>query len=65
MRATQAHSSGPSRFFVNFHCYPMGSQIVVLGNDSEEDVLDIATYHLELHEENVLLFHHALYAPAV
>jgi len=39
--------------FVNFHCYPMGSQTVVLGNSSEEDVLGVGTYKLRLRGGNL------------
>jgi len=48
--------------FVNFHHYPVSSQIFVFGNDREEGVLKIRTY---IREENALLLHGALYAPGV
>jgi len=51
--------------FVDFHRYPVGSQTVVLGNGSEEDVLGVGTYKVRLHGENTLLLHDALYAPGV
>ena len=51
--------------FVEFHRYLVGSQIVVLENDSEEDVLRVGTYQLKLREGNKLLLHHAFYAPGV
>jgi len=37
----------------------VGSQIIILGNDGEKDVLEIRTY---VCEENVLLLHDTLYA---
>jgi len=42
--------------FVNFHCYPGGSQSVVVGNGSEKDVLGVGTYQLILRGGNKLLF---------
>jgi len=51
--------------FVNFYYYPVDPQTVVLGNDSEEHVLDIATYQLKLRGGNKLFLHYALYAPRV
>ena len=39
--------------FVNFCRYPMGSQIIVLGNDDEENVLKL--YHLKLREGTAFL----------
>ena len=50
---------------MNFHRYPLGSQIVILGNDDEEDVLGLKTYHLKLREGTMLLLHDALYAARV
>lgn len=46
---------------VNFHCNPVGSQTIVLGNGSEEDVLGVRTYKLRLHGGHTLLLHDALY----
>jgi len=43
----------------------VGSQIVVLGNGSEEDVLGVRTYKLRLCGGNTLLLHDALYAPGL
>ena len=51
--------------FVDFHCYPVGSQTIVLGNGSEEDVLGVDIYKLRLRGGNMLLLHDALYAPGV
>ena len=51
--------------FMNFHIHLIGSQIVVLGNDCEEDVVKLRTYHLMLHEGAMLLLHNALHAPGV
>jgi len=39
----------------------VGSQTIVLGNDSEEDILREGTYKLRLHRGNTLL-HDAVYA---
>jgi len=41
----------------------MGSQTIVLDNDSEEDVLAVGTYKLRLRGGNTLLLHDAIYAP--
>jgi len=46
--------------FVDFHHYLVGSQTVVMGNGSEEDVLGVGTYKLGLHGGNTLLLHDAL-----
>jgi len=51
--------------FVNFDRYLVGSQTVILGIDSEEDVLGMGTYQLQLHERKTLLLHDALYRLAV
>jgi len=51
--------------FMNLHCYPVGLQTVVLRNDSETHVLDIATYQHKLREGNKLFLHSALYALSV
>jgi len=51
--------------FVDFHRYPVGSQTVVLGNGSEEDVLGVGTYKLRLFGGNTLLLHDTIYAPEV
>jgi len=51
--------------FVEFHCYLVGARTVILGNDSEEDVLGVGTYQLRLCGENKLLLHNALYALGV
>ena len=40
----------------------MGSQAVILGNDGEEDVLEIRTYLLKLREGTMLPIHNDLYA---
>jgi len=50
---------------VDFHYYPVGSEIIALGNDSEEDVLGVGTYMLRLHRKNMLLLHDTLYARRV
>ena len=34
--------------FVEFHRYPVGSQSIVLGNRSEEDILGVGTCQLKL-----------------
>ena len=34
--------------FVDFHRYPVGTQSVILGNDSEEGVLGVGTYQFLL-----------------
>ena len=51
--------------FVDFHRFPVGSQTVVLGNGSEEDVLGVGTYRLTLKGGNKLLLFDALHAPGV
>ena len=51
--------------FVNFHHYRMSSQIVVLGNDDEKDVLELRTNHSRLLEGTMLSLPDALYAPMV
>jgi len=43
----------------------MGSQIVVLGNDDEKDVLELRTNHSTLLEGTTLSLPDALYAPGV
>jgi len=43
----------------------MGSQTIVLGDDSEENVLEIRTYHLKLYEGTMPFLHDALYVPRV
>ena len=44
----------------------VGSQTVILGNNGEEDVLKLRTYHLKLHEgATFLLLHNDLYPPGV
>jgi len=43
----------------------MGSQIVVLGNDDEKDVLELRTNHSRLLEGTTLSLPDALYAPGV
>jgi len=50
---------------MNLHRYPVSSQTIILGNNSEEDVFEIEAYHLKLNEENVLLLHNGLYAHEV
>jgi len=50
---------------VNFHRYPVGLQIIILGNDDEEDILELRIYHLKLREGTTLFFHDALYASGV
>jgi len=51
--------------FVDFHRYLVGSQSIVLGNGSEEDVLGVGTCRLTLKGGNKLLLFDALYAPEV
>jgi len=51
--------------FLEFHHYPIGSRTVVLGKDSEEDVLRVGIYQLKLRGGNKLLLHDTLYAPGV
>jgi len=51
--------------FVNFHYYPVDSQIVISGNDSEKVVLELRTNHLKLLEGITLSFHDTLCAPGV
>jgi len=51
--------------FVEFHRYPVGSHIVVLGNGSKEDVLGVGKHQIRLREGNKLLLHDALYVPRV
>ena len=51
--------------FVDFHRYPVGSEIAVLGNDSEANVLEVGTYKLRFPGGNTLLLHDAIYAPGV
>ncbi|KAH9608961.1 hypothetical protein KSS87_006063, partial [Heliosperma pusillum] len=51
--------------FVDYHCFPVGSQTVMLGNGSEEDVLGTGTYQIKLSGGNTMLLHDALYAPGV
>ena len=50
---------------MDFHRYPMGSQSVMLANDSEEDVLGVGMYQLRLRGGNKLLLFDALYATRV
>jgi len=50
---------------VNFHYYPVDSQIVISGNDSKKAVLELRTNHLKLLEGTMLSFHDALCAPGV
>jgi len=50
---------------VDFHRYPVGSQTVVLGNSSKEDVLGVGTYQLILQGGNKLLLFYTLYALGV
>ena len=50
---------------MNFHYYPVDSQIVVSGNDSEKVVLELRTNHLKLLEGTTLFFHDTLCAPGV
>jgi len=51
--------------FVEFHRYLVDPQTVVLGNGSEEDVLEVETYQLRLRGGNKLLLHDTLYVPRV
>jgi len=51
--------------FMAFHPYLVGSRTVILGNDSEKDVLGVGTYQLRLRGGNKLLIHDTLYAPGV
>ena len=50
--------------FVDFHCYLVDSQTVVLRNGSEEDVLGVDTYKLILRRGNTLL-DDVIYTPRV
>jgi len=50
---------------MKFYAYPVGSRTIVLGNDSEEDVLGVGTYQLKPRAGNKLLLHDALYAAGV
>jgi len=50
---------------MDFHCYLVGSQTVMLGNGSEEDVLGVGTYKLSLHGGNTLILHNATQASGV
>ena len=50
---------------MDFHHYPVGSQTAMLGNSSEEDVLEVAIYKLTIRRGNTLLLHDAIYAPGV
>ena len=50
---------------MNFYHYTMGSQIVVLGNDDEKDVLELRTNHSRLLEGTTFSLPDALYAPRV
>jgi len=43
----------------------MGSQVIVLGNDDEKDVLELRINHLRLLEGTTLSLPDALYAPGV
>ena len=47
---------------MNIHRYRKGSETVILVNDSEERVLDIATNQLQPCKGNMLFLHEALYA---
>lgn len=51
--------------FVDFYCYTVGPQSIVLGNGSEEDVLGIGMYQLTLQGGNKLLLFDALHTPGV
>lgn len=51
--------------FVEYHRVPVGSQTVMLGNGTKEDVLGIGTYKLKLRGGKTLLLHDTLYAPGV
>ena len=50
---------------MEFHCYPVDPQTVVLGNRSKEDVLGVETYQLRLCGGNELLLHDTLYVRGV
>ena len=50
---------------MNFHYYPVDSQIVVLGNDDKKGVLELKTNHSRLLEETTLSLPDALYATEV
>jgi len=50
---------------MNFHYYPVDSQIVVSGNDSEKVVLELRTNHLKLFQATTLSFYDTLCAPGV
>jgi len=51
--------------FVDFHLYPVGLQIVTVGNGTVEDVLGVGTFRLKLCGGNSLLLHDTLYTPGV
>jgi len=51
--------------FVDFHLYPVGLQIMSVGNGTIEDVLRVGTYRLKLRGGNSLLLHDTLYTPGV
>jgi len=38
----------------------VGSHTIILGNNSEEDMLEMGTYHLKIYEGNILLLHDTL-----
>ena len=61
MGATKHIAQGQTDF-VNFHFYTVSSWTIILGNDSEDNILKIGTYYLKLREENALVLHDAIYA---
>ena len=56
---------GNELIFVNFHHYTVDSQIFVLGNEDEKDVLELRTNHSRLLEGTTLSLPDALYATEV
>jgi len=51
--------------FMELHRYLVGSRTVILGNNGEEDVFGVETYHLNLNGGSRLLLHDAPYTPGV
>ena len=47
------------------HLHLVDSQTIMLGNNSEEDVLGVGTYKVRLRGRNTFLLHDVLYTPAV
>jgi len=51
--------------FVDFHLYIVGSRTIMLGNGSEEDVLEVRTYKLKLRGGSMLLLLNAFCTPRI